>query len=109
MVERFLGRIGPVKQLQVLWRDRSGVNQRLKINYPVPIVLAIDHDADALGELFGLRQSQQLEEFVEGAEPAGKNHQCLGQIGEPQLPHEEVVKLEIQLRGDVVVGRLLKG
>src|SRR5665811_2041785 len=109
MLKRFLGRVGPVKQLQVLGGDGTRVHQRLEIDYPVPVVLAIDHDANALGQLLGLHQGQQLEQLVEGAKPSRKNDQRLRQVGEPQLAHEEVVELEVQVGRDVRVGHLLEG
>src|SRR5271157_3018557 len=107
-LERFLRRVRPVKQFQVFGRDRSGVNKRLKIDHAVPIILAVNDDRDALGELFRLRQGQQFEHLVEGAKSSRKNHQRLGHVGEPQLAHEEVVELKIQLRCDVGVGHLLE-
>ena len=58
-------------------------------------------------ELAGLRQSQDLEQFVEGAEAAGKHDQRARQVREPELAHEEVVELEAQLGRDVGIGALL--
>src|SRR5208337_3790119 len=107
-LERFLRRVRPVKQLQVFGRDRSGVNQRLEIDHAVPIILAVNNYADALGKFLRLRQSQQLEHLVEGAESSREYHQRLGHVGEPQLAHEKVVKLKIQLGRDVRVGHLLE-
>src|SRR6185503_5547394 len=64
--------------------------------------------ADLLRQLVGLYERQHLEQLVERAEAAGKNHQRLRQVGEPELAHEEVVELEVQPLGDVGVGALLE-
>ena len=50
-----------------------------------------------LRQLARLRQREDLEHLVERAEAAGKNDQRLGQVREPELPHEEVVELEVQI------------
>jgi hypothetical protein len=57
----------------------------------------------------GLRQGEQFEHLVDGAEAPGKNDQRSRQIGEPVLAHEEVVELEVQRRRDVAVRRLFEG
>ncbi len=74
----------------------------------VPVLAAVQDDQQLLRQLAGLRQRQDLEQLVERAEAARKDHQRLGQVGEPELPHEEVVELEVQLVGDVAVGALLE-
>ena len=61
-----------------------------------------------LRQLLGLRQRQDLQHFVQRSEAARKHHQRLGEIREPELAHEEVVKLEAQLRADVRIGQLLE-
>ena len=61
-----------------------------------------------LRELFRLDEGEDLEELVERAEPAGKDHECLRQVREPELPHEEVVELEVQPAGDVRVRALFE-
>ena len=42
----------------------------------VPVFAAIDDDQDFLGQFFGLREGQDFEEFVHGAEAARENDQC---------------------------------
>ena len=54
-------------------------------------------------------EGEDFEHLVERAEAAGKDHQRLGQIGEPILAHEEVVELEVERGRDVGVRRLLEG
>lgn len=45
-----------------------------------------------------------LEELVEGAEAAREDHDTVGLVHHPELAREEVVELEGQLGGDVLVG-----
>ncbi len=75
----------------------------------LPVARSVNDDGDLLGQLPRLRQGEQLEHLVQGAESAGKDHQCLGQIREPELAHEKVVELEVQAGRDVGVGHLLEG
>src|SRR5664279_4813245 len=107
-LERLLGSVRPVDQVKVLGGNRSGIHQGLEVDDLVPVLPAINHHSDVLGELLGLRQRQQFEHFVEGPEASGKHHQRFGQIGKPQLAHKEVVELEVQVRGDVGIGNLLE-
>ena len=75
----------------------------------VPVLAAVDDDQNFLGQLVGLGEGEDFEEFVHGAETAGEDDESLGEIGEPEFAHEEVVELEIQRRGDVLVGICSKG
>src|ERR1035438_9305915 len=75
----------------------------------MPVFAAVDDDEDFLGKFVGLREGENFEEFVDGAEAAGKNHQRFGEIGEPELAHEEIVELEVERGRDVLVGILLEG
>jgi hypothetical protein len=68
-----------------------------QVDDALPVARSVDEHGDLLGQLLGLRQGQQLEHLVQRAEAAGKDHQRLGQIGEPELAHEEVVELEVQV------------
>src|SRR5215471_3071551 len=78
------------------------------MQYAAPIFTAIDDHNDLLGQLLRLRQRENLKQLVQRAKTSGKNNQRLGQVGEPVLTHEEVVKLEIEFRGDVRIRKLLK-
>ena len=62
----------------------------------LPVLRTVDDDGDLLGEFFGLGEREHLEHLVERAEAAGKDDQRLGQIGEPELAHEEVVEVEVE-------------
>ncbi len=74
---------------------------------PVPVLPPINQDQVAPLQLPGLQQREHLPQFVHGAEAARKNDQGFGKLGEPQLTHEEVMKLEIEFGADVAVGPLL--
>src|SRR3546814_1768492 len=71
------------------------------------VAAAEQHYRHLLADLAGLHQRQQLEEFVQRAEAARHHHHGLGEIGEPELAHEEVVELEVQLAADVGIVDLL--
>src|SRR5437868_12861236 len=75
----------------------------------MPVFAAIDDYQDFLGQLLGLGQREDFEEFVHGAEAAGEDNKSLGEIAEPELTHEEVVKLKIERRRDVGITHLLEG
>src|SRR5271154_1062819 len=107
--ETLFGRIAHPEQVKIWRRDYSGVNHGFKVDDFFPIRAAIDNDHNFLGQLLRLRQGENLEEFVEGAKSAGKNHQSLGQVGEPELTHEEVMKLKVERRSDVGIRILLEG
>src|SRR4029077_10127726 len=97
-----------LEQVQILGRDRAGVDEGLEVNDAVPVFAAVDDDENFLGQLVGLGQGEDFEEFVDGAEAAGENHQSFGEIGEPELAHEEIVKLEVERGRDVGIGILLE-
>src|SRR6185295_4616304 len=69
---------------------------------------SVNDDQDLLGQLLCLREGKNLEKLVHGSKAARKNHQSLCQVREPELTHEEVVKLEIQGWRDIRIRRLLK-
>src|SRR5579885_1754938 len=93
--ESILRSIGELEKLDVLWRDRARVDESLEIDHAVPVFAAIDNDQYFLGQLVGLRERENFEEFVHCAEAARENYQPLRQIREPELTHEEIVELEI--------------
>src|SRR5262249_42059305 len=53
-------------------------------------------------------ERQDLEQLVAGAEAPWKDHERLCEIREPELPHEEVVELEVQPFCDVGIGALFE-
>src|SRR5438477_392339 len=83
------------------WRNIT--NQRLEVDDLAPILRSIQYHWDSARQFFGLRQRQGLHEFIQGAKPAGKDHQRAGEVGKPQLSHEEIPKVKGQPRCDVAV------
>src|SRR3546814_20317688 len=73
------------------------------------VVGAEQDDRQPFPHLFRLQQGQGLEELVERAEAARHEDERLGQIEEPELPHEKVMELECPPAGDVRVAERLKG
>ena len=61
-----------------------------------------------LRQFVRLHEREDLEQLVARAEAARKNHERLRQVREPELPHEEVMELEMQAVGDVRVGALFE-
>ena len=104
-----LGVVDDLELVEVFRGNSAGVDEGLEVEDAVPVFAAVDDDQNFLGQLVGLREREDLEEFVHGAEAAGENDERLGKIGEPELPHEEVVKLKIQGGSDVPVGALFEG
>src|SRR6185437_8224389 len=92
----FFGRIDEAEKIHVTGRDNTSVGHGLEIEDAVPVFTAVDGDQDFIGQLLRLRQGQDFKKLVEGAESAGEDHQPLGEVGEPEFAHEEVVELKIQ-------------
>ena len=97
LLERLVDRIHAAEQLQILLVDRAPLGQRLELEDLVPVLAAVEDDEQLLRELARLREREDLEHLVDRAEAAGKDHQRLGEVGEPELPHEEVVEVEDEI------------
>src|SRR5450631_1319404 len=107
-LEYIFGAVDDLELVEVFGGNGAGVDEGLKVQDAVPVLAAVDDDQDFLGQLVGLREREDLEEFVHGAETAGENDESLGEIGEPEFAHEEVMELEVQRGSDVLVGTLLE-
>ena len=107
-VERVGGRVGVVHQLKILFRDGSPFGHRLEVENAIPVLAAVEDHFDGLRQLVGLHERQHLEQLVARAEAAWKNHERFREVREPELAHEEVVKLEMQPFSDVRIGFLLE-
>ena len=107
--EGVLGSVDELEQAEVFGSDGASVDEGLEVHDAMPVFTAVDDDQNFLGELVGLREGEDFEEFVDRAEAAGKNHQRFGEIGEPEFAHEEIVEFEVERRSDVGVGILLEG
>ena len=68
-------------------------HQRVEVQDFFPEGSAVQNHRHLLAQLLRLHQRQDFRQFVQGAEAARKHHQRLGQVREPELAHEEVVKL----------------
>src|SRR5579885_392145 len=101
--------IGVLEQIQILGRDHAVLDERIKIDDLFPVLRAVEQNSDLLGELLSLREREQFHELIHGAVTPGKDHQRFGEVGEPELAHEEVVELEAELRGDVRIRKLFEG
>src|SRR5512146_2607766 len=97
-----------MEEMNVVGRDGTSVGQSFQVQDLLPIGLAVDQDGNLFRKLFGLSQSEDFKQFVQGSESAGKNDERLREISEPELTHEEVVELKIQFRRDIGIGDLLE-
>ena len=101
--------VDELEQAEVFGSNGAGIDEGLEVHDAVPVFTAINDDENFLGKFVSLREGEDFEEFVDGAEAAGKNHQRFGEIGEPEFAHEKIVEFEIERRGDIGVGILLEG
>src|ERR1700730_6610104 len=102
-------RICAMEEVEVAGADRAVFHQPVEIDHPVPEFGAEKHDRHALAQLVRLHQGQDLEQLVERAIAAGEQHDRLGQVDEPELAHEEVMKIEVQFSADIGVVEFLVG
>src|SRR5580704_1670139 len=106
--EGVFGGVDELEQVQVFGGDGASVYEGLEVHDAVPVFAAVDYYENFLGQFIGLREGEDFEEFVDGAEAAGKNHQRFGEVGEPEFTHEEIVELEVERGSDVGVGILFE-
>src|SRR5215472_3018516 len=88
-------RVSAMEELEIARTDRAVFDQRVEINHFVPVFSAKEHDRHALSCLARLHQGQDLEQLVERAETAREQHNRLGEVDKPELPHEEVMEVEV--------------
>ena len=105
--ERGGGIVGEPEQFEIFATDGAVPHQRLEVDDLLPVLRSVEQYRDRAIQLLRLLQGQYLHHLVERAEAAGKNHQRARQMGEPQLAHEKIVKLERQAARDVRIGPLL--
>ena len=109
VVEGLVHAIGELQHLVLVFVDRAPVDHGLPVENFVPIPAAVDEDDVVLGELARLQQREHLPELIHRAKAAGKDDEGFGDLREPQFAHEEIMKIEAELRADVGVGELLVG
>mmetsp|Transcript_12443 Transcript_12443/g.39844 ORF Transcript_12443/g.39844 Transcript_12443/m.39844 type:complete len:263 (+) Transcript_12443:527-1315(+) len=95
--------VGEEQLVDVALVDGARVGERLPVDHLLPELLSEEHHRQPRLHLAGLLERHQLEELVEGAKAAGRNHERLHVVGHRELAREEVVELEGQLRRDVRV------
>src|SRR6185312_8734969 len=107
-LEAFFGRIYHAEQIEVRRRDGSGIDHRVEVDETFPVLAAVNHHQNFFSQLLGLSQSEDFKQLVQRAKATGEDYQCLGQVCEPELPHEKIVKLEIKRRRDIWIRILLE-
>jgi hypothetical protein len=108
-LEGVFGGVNDFELVEVLRGNGPSIDKGLEVKDAVPVFAAVDDDQNFLGQLVGLRERENFEQFIHGAEAAGKDDKGLGEIGKPEFAHEEVVKLKVQRGSDVLVGALFEG
>ena len=73
----------------------------------MPEYAVIENDRQSIIHLAGLPQSEDLEQFIERAEAAGKDDEGVGAHGEMHFAHREVMEAESELRRRIGIGLLL--
>src|SRR5262249_41732918 len=101
-------RVGSVEESDVAGADGAIFRQRVEVQHLVPVARAEEHDGHAFLHLARLPQGEHLEELVEGAEAAGEQHDRLREIYEPELAHEKIVEMKVQLATDIRIVELLR-
>ena len=98
-----------MEEVEVARADRAVFHERLEIDHVVPVFGAEEHDRHALARLVRLDERQDFEQLVERAKTARKQDDRLGEVDEPELPHEKVMKIEVEFPADVRVVEFFVG
>ncbi|SLM47547.1 protein of unknown function [Nitrospira japonica] len=101
-----LRRFGVVKELKVVFRDQSMVDEPWPVDESVPEV-APDQNDDEMAGLPGLEERQGFKEFVKRAESPRQGNQRPGPDEEMHLSHGKIAELETEFRRDVRIRALL--
>src|SRR5271170_5169904 len=107
--EGFVDAVGELEHLVFLFVDSAPVDHGLPVEDLVPVFAAVNEDDVLLGEFPCLEEREHFPKLVHSAKTAGENDQGFGDLREPELAHEEVVKIKAELRADVSVRELLVG
>ena len=87
-------------------RSRPSWNRKFGIEDLAPIGFPDQHNRNRR-RLAGLGERQHLEQFIQGAEAAGKRHQRPRPHHEMQFAQREIAKFEAQFGADIGIGKLL--
>src|SRR5579862_1398601 len=101
--------VGGLEQIQVTRIDHSVLHEGVEIQDVLPKGCSVEEDEDPSLDLSSLREHQDLRQLIQGSQASRKYDERPCQVGEPELAHEEVVKLEIERRGDEWIGALFEG
>src|SRR5437879_64017 len=108
-VERLVHAVGKLQQVVFAPVDGAPIEHLPPVDYAIPITAAVNEDEIAALQLACLHQGEHFPKLVHGAETPRKDDERLGELREPQLAHEKVVKLKIEPGTDVGVRPLLMG
>ena len=81
-------------------------NHGLDINDGLPVFGAEEDDGDIGVCLAGFDHSKDFEDFVESTEAPWHNNDRADEVEEPEFTEEEVIEVEFEFWGDVVVSAL---
>src|SRR6516162_2584854 len=96
-----------MEQLEVAWADRAIFHQRVELDHLAPVFGAEKHDRHVLACLARLNQRQDLKQLVECAIAAREQHDRLREIDKPELAHEEVMKIKMQVPANIGIVEFL--
>lgn len=100
-------RIGAEEELFIFWRNRSDFDHMIDVVYESLMEFLVhDYDREAMN-FFCLDQGDRFEEFVEGTEPSGHDHEAVGVFEQQNFSDEEVSDVDGTV--DIRVGFLFEG
>src|SRR5450755_4448092 len=100
------GRLGVGDQVEIFVGNDPFIGHLVEIEDRIPVFSAIEDDRDSLHPL-GLPQAKRVEQLVERAVAARKDHERFGSQDEVKLTNREVVELKAKIGRDVGVRFLL--
>ena len=102
-----LGSIGKAEELEIVGVDHAGFGEVIEIDRTLPKSLVEQDDGQRVVHLAGLAKGQDLEQFIERAEAAGKDDERCGAHREMHLAHREIVEAEGKFRRRIGIWLLL--
>ena len=109
VIEGLVDRITEMQEIDIRGRNGPPAGHGIEVENLLPVVGAEDDDGEGFGDLSGLNEGEDLHEFVERSEAAREDDQGLGEVNEPEFPHEEIMEFEVEFSGDEGIGILLVG
>ena len=99
--------VGKLQQIVFSPVDSAPIEHLSPIDYAIPVTAAVNEDEIPALQLARLHQRKHFPELVHGSEAARKDDERFGELREPQLAHEEIVKLKVEPGTDVRIRPLL--